>query len=656
MNNISLFNLINPMFKIDKPIRLIELFGGIGSQAMALRNLGANFQHYKLVEFDKYAIASYNAIHGTDFETMDITKVKGEELNITDTDKYTYIMTYSFPCFVGDTLVLTDKGYKQLVDIEVSDKVLTHRNNFMKVLKIMNNGEKEIWKLRGMCFDEIKCTDNHRFYIREMYRKYPTYENGKRGKERHFKQPVWKECKDLTKNDYLGVAINQNEIIPEWDGINFKWTDGRKTRHKNELQELMNNHSFWWLIGRYIGDGWQRTQGGIIICCSKKEIREMTTHLRNCGISYSISNEKTVGKLHIPLKELQLFVSQFGDKAINKRITNTILDLPYEYIMSFLDGYISADGCVLKNGIHKISTVSRELAYGIAQCVAKAYKVPYRIYRTKRKSKYVIEGRIVNQNDSYEVVWKMKKCKQDKAFYENGYIWFPISNIENTNTIEMVYDIEVEHDHSFTANGTIVHNCQDLSVAGKMQGMSKDSGTRSGLLWEVERLLNEVEELPQVLLMENVPQVIGKKNITDFELWQKFLESKGYSNFVDVLNAKDYGVAQNRKRCFMVSLLGEWNYEFPQPIPLTKTMKDYLEDEVDEKYYINSEKTKQLIQQLVNSEKIKDTSTWLLKNMSSLDREPYAEKQIDIACTLCARDYKGLNNYGSNGVIEIERS
>ena len=131
--------------------------------------------------------------------------------------------------------------------------------------------------------------------------------------------------------------------------------------------------------------------------------------------------------------------------------------------------------------------------------------------------------------------------------------------------------------------------------------MSKDSGTRSGLLWEVERLLNEVENLPQVLLMENVPQVIGKKNIADFELWQKFLEEKGYSNFVDILNAKDYGVAQNRKRCFMVSLLGEWNYKFPQPIPLTKTMKDYLEDEVDEKYYINSEKAQKLIQRLMES-------------------------------------------------------
>jgi len=141
--------------------------------------------------------------------------------------------------------------------------------------------------------------------------------------------------------------------------------------------------------------------------------------------------------------------------------------------------------------------------------------------------------------------------------------------------------------------------CQDLSVAGLGKGMSKGSGTRSGLLWEVERLLNEVGNLPQVLLLENVPQVHGKSNMEDFQNWINFLSSKGYSNYWQDLNAKNYGVAQNRNRCFMVSILGDYRYEFPKPIPLTKTMKDYLEDEVDEKYYINNEKAQQLIDKLI---------------------------------------------------------
>ena len=93
----SIFDFTHETFKIDKPIRLIELFAGVGSQAMALEELGADFEHHRVVEFDKYAIASYNAIHETEFPTMDITKVKGVDLGITDTDKYCYIMTYSFP-------------------------------------------------------------------------------------------------------------------------------------------------------------------------------------------------------------------------------------------------------------------------------------------------------------------------------------------------------------------------------------------------------------------------------------------------------------------------------------------------------------------------------------------------------------------------------
>ena len=98
MEQLTIFDMLYPTFKIDKPIRLIELFAGVGSQAMALRNIGANFEHYRVCEFDKYAVASYNAIHGTDFETSDIRNLKGGDLGIVDLNKWTYIMTYSFPC------------------------------------------------------------------------------------------------------------------------------------------------------------------------------------------------------------------------------------------------------------------------------------------------------------------------------------------------------------------------------------------------------------------------------------------------------------------------------------------------------------------------------------------------------------------------------
>mgnify|MGYP000909422296 CR=1 FL=1 len=234
-------------------------------------------------------------------------------------------------------------------------------------------------------------------------------------------------------------------------------------------------------------------------------------------------------------------------------------------------------------------------------------------------------------------------------------------------------DLSITDTEAFTYLLTYSFPCTDLSVAGKQMGMSKGSGTRSGLLWEVERILTEIHEsggeLPQILFMENVPQVHGKANMPDFQKWIDFLVSLGYVNYWQDLNAKNYGVAQNRERCFMFSFLGNYNYSFPKPIPLKKKLKDYLEENVEEKYYINNEKAQKLIQTLIDNgtlqkhnpesraeqsraeqsraEQSRAEQTVLLKNMGET-----VDKQIDVAVTLRARDYKGLDNYGSNGVIE----
>lgn len=127
--------------------------------------------------------------------------------------------------------------------------------------------------------------------------------------------------------------------------------------------------------------------------------------------------------------------------------------------------------------------------------------------------------------------------------------------------------------------------CQDFSVAGKQAGGEKGSGTRSSLLWECERIIRAVK--PKYLLMENVKALTSKKFMPLFEQWLRTLEDMGYKNWWKVLNAKDYGVPQNRERVFVVSILCGGDYQFPNPIPLTKRLKDILEPVVDEKYYIN---------------------------------------------------------------------
>lgn len=130
--------------------------------------------------------------------------------------------------------------------------------------------------------------------------------------------------------------------------------------------------------------------------------------------------------------------------------------------------------------------------------------------------------------------------------------------------------------------------CQDLSVAGHQKGISKD--TRSGLLLEVERLLLKAKEngtLPKYLLLENVKNLVGKKFIKDFERWLSFLNSLGYYSNWEVLNAKDYGIPQNRERVFVVSSLENMHYKFPKQVELKSKMKDLLEEKVDDKYYLS---------------------------------------------------------------------
>ena len=136
--------------------------------------------------------------------------------------------------------------------------------------------------------------------------------------------------------------------------------------------------------------------------------------------------------------------------------------------------------------------------------------------------------------------------------------------------------------------------CQDISVAGKGRGFEKCSGTRSGLLWECEKVIEAKK--PKYLLMENVKNLVSKKFMPGFQEWLLALEEMGYTNYWKVLNSKDFGIPQNRERVFCVSILGEHEpYEFPEKETLELRLKDILEDEVDEKFYLSEEKTNKLI-------------------------------------------------------------
>ena len=200
--------------------------------------------------------------------------------------------------------------------------------------------------------------------------------------------------------------------------------------------------------------------------------------------------------------------------------------------------------------------------------------------------------------------------KQVRKIFNNIVATHNLVNIQKVKG----YNLEITDTNKYEYIMTYSFPCQDLSLAGKGKGMS-DKSTRSGMLWEVERILTECHELgemPQILLMENVPQVHSEDNVEDFNKWKDRLEELGYKNYFQDLIASDYGIPQTRNRCFMVSLLGDYSYTFPKPVPLKLKLKDLLEENVDEKYYLSEKQ-------------IQDIKSWNayekpLENMEKVDK------------------------------------
>ena len=172
---------------------------------------------------------------------------------------------------------------------------------------------------------------------------------------------------------------------------------------------------------------------------------------------------------------------------------------------------------------------------------------------------------------------------------------FKTSDIQNLNAD----DLEIKDRDKYEYIMTYSYPCTDISIAGKKEGMERNSGTRSSLLWEVERLLKECDNKPQILLMENVRECHNGKNAPLFFEWTSFLRSIGYKNFYTDMDAKNYGIPQTRKRCFMLSILDEnAYYEFPQACGLNYSVKEFLEDKVDKKYYVKEETALPLIKKM----------------------------------------------------------
>ena len=185
--------------------------------------------------------------------------------------------------------------------------------------------------------------------------------------------------------------------------------------------------------------------------------------------------------------------------------------------------------------------------------------------------------------------------------------------------------------------------CVDLSMAGKQKGFEKGSGTRSSLLWECERIIQA--KRPKYLLMENVKALTFKKNLPGFEKWLEILSNLSYKNYWKVLNAKDYGVPQNRERVFCISILDDkQGFEFPEKQVLETRLKDVLEYNVDEKYYLSNDRVKQLVGIVRN---------WGVKGKTVFDSSINKPKEKKVANCITTKQ-RGISIRKSEGNVVVE--
>jgi len=576
-------------------LKVLSLFSGIGAFEKALKNIGKDFELVNYCEIDKYASNAYSQIHhvSEDLNLWDVTKVDTSKLQGID------LVTYGFPCVPRGYKIKTDNGYKNIEDIKVNDLVLTHTNTYQHVLKTMNRFSDHINHIKCVGCEDLQLTDEHPLYVLRN------------------NEFCWIKAKDLNKLDYITYNINTNSI-------------------KTDIPD-----NALWLLGRYIADGYKEknTPNRPVFAIGKAKVKEFEQHIKD--YSYTVFHaDRSAIEYRITDDYLCELIKNLPTGSINKQIPQWVIDLPKEQLEIFYRGYFSGDGHSRKDrDLEMFCTVSKELYLALQEIIIKLYNVvpTVSIRHDNRKDTF---------NDTYNAQYSFNP-KNQKVI--NDQICVPIKEItRETKEIE-VFNFEVEKDNSYTVNNVIVHNCQDISIAGKQRGFTDEDGqqTRSGLFFEALRIITDLQ--PQYAIAENVKALTSNAFNDEFETVIKSLADAGYNNYYSVLNAKDYGIPQNRERIFIVSIrkdLDTHEFTFPDKLPLTKTLKDLLEPKVDEKYYINNDRAKNLIEQI--------KSRYIITESTPVDGTILEPRAKEVCNCITARYDAGIQNQKSIGCMVVE--
>lgn len=543
------------------------MFAGYGGASFALRKAGIPFETVGFSEIDKWAIECYKNNHGDIKNYGDAHNIKPDE--VPDHD----LLTGGFPCVLPDTLITTKRGMIPVEEVKVGDEVLTHKNRWKKVLKTMNQPSDHYYNVKISGSPNLRITGEHPVYSKKMIK---VFDKNKRKGERVFSESTWIKTEELREDDFIAFGT---------------WSD----KYSSNEKKLTNSEC--WLIGRYMADGFiidgkrkdrkNSYNNKTIFCIGKSKNEEFIEQCEKSGYHFTISEGRTATKHILSNKRFKDLCLECGKGASNKKIPFWIMNLPVNKLEKFLKGYISGDGSYSR-GKFSASSVSKTLIYQIGQIVHRVYKTHYSIYKVKTPEKTVIEGRVVNQKDYWNIRFDVKSNKLDNYNFINNNIFARYNDKERVDGEFQVYNIEVEDDNSYVADNVIVHNCQSFSVAGRGEGELDPRGT---LFWDIIRVA--CAKKPRYMLLENVKGLRRKKFRGTLNKMISELKRVGYDIILDsqglppVLNTKDYGVPQNRERVFFICKLGRWGFDefkYPGKVTLNTFLKDVLEDKIPEKW------------------------------------------------------------------------
>lgn len=410
----------------------------------------------------------------------DMTKIRNSEIyNGSEFE----LLIGGTPCFVAGTLITTKRGHIPIEDVEVGDEVLTHNGKWEKVIKIGSKTNAKTREIRGMGFLPTRTTDEHPYFCSKKGR---VWNNDKRMYERTFSELEWVDAKDILEGEHFA-----SQVLPKEESI-----DG--------------DNDFWWIVGRYIADGWLRNRKSrnngrfpdyVLICCGKHEKDELAERIAR-KFHASVSEERTTFRFQIANKNFAKFLEEFGRGAKNKEIPPKYYGLSKEQAKSFLDGYFSGDG-YQDERVWSATTISSKLTIGLSILIQRAYGIIASIQETNVPEFKEIEGRTVRQSKFYQVGFRTSK-KGVEYHIEDKYGLKPIRLNRATGQRETVYNLEVANDNSYVANGNVVHNCQSFSIAGLRNGLDDERGN---LALEFCRILRDKK--PTWFIWENVPGVLS---------------------------------------------------------------------------------------------------------------------------------------------------